>query len=40
MFPTGESKTVHLLTLTQVPQMVAKEKRVSTPVFEQRQKQK
>ena len=37
-FPTRESKTMYRIALTQVPQMVAKEKRVSTTVFEQRQK--
>ncbi len=40
LFPTGESKTMYRLTLTQAPQMVTKEKRVSTTVFEQRQKQR
>jgi hypothetical protein len=34
-FPTGESKTIHRLTLTHASQMVAKEKRVSTTVYEQ-----
>ena len=37
-FPTGESKFMYQLVLTQAPQMIAKEKRVSTTVFEQRQK--
>jgi hypothetical protein len=37
-FPTGERKTIHSLTLTHAPQMVAKEKRVSTTAYEQRQK--
>ena len=37
-FPTRESKTMYQLALTQAPQMIAKEKRVSTTVFEQRQK--
>ena len=40
LFPTGESKTIHRLALTLPPQMVAKEKRVSTTVFEQRQKRR
>ena len=34
-YPTGESKTVYRLALTHAPQMVAKEKRVSTTVYEQ-----
>ena len=38
LFPTRESKTIHRMALTLPPQMVAKEKRVSTTVFEQRQK--
>ncbi len=37
-FPTGETHTIHRLVLTHAPQMVAKEKRVSTTVYEQRQK--
>lgn len=39
-FPIGESKTVYQLVLTQARHMVAKEKRVSTTVFEQQQKQR
>ncbi len=35
-FPTGEMQTIHWLSLTHAPQMVAREKRVSTTVFEQR----
>lgn len=35
-FPTGETQIIHRLMLTHVPQMVAREKRVSTTVFEQR----
>jgi hypothetical protein len=35
-FPTGERKTMYRLALTKAPLMVAKEKRVSTTVFEQR----
>jgi hypothetical protein len=35
-FPTGETKTIYSLTLTHAPQMVAREKRVSTTVYEQR----
>jgi hypothetical protein len=35
-FPTGETQTIHRLALTQAPQMVVKEKRVSTTVYEQR----
>lgn len=38
MFPTGETKTLRHLALTQAPQMVAKEKRVSTTVYEQQRK--
>lgn len=38
LFPTGESKTIYSLTLTQAPVMVAKDKRVSTTVFEQQRK--
>jgi hypothetical protein len=37
-FPTGESKTMYRIALTQAPHMIAKEKRVSTTIFEQRQK--
>ena len=35
-FPTGETQTIHHIALTKAPQMVAKEKRVSTTVYEQR----
>src|SRR2546421_1606918 len=35
-FPTGETKTIHRIALTAVPEMVAKEKRVSTTVFAQK----
>jgi hypothetical protein len=38
IFSTGESKSMYRLALTKAPQMIAKEKRVSTTVFEQRQK--
>ena len=34
-FSTGETQTVNRLALTQAPQMVVKEKRVSTTVYEQ-----
>ena len=37
-FPTGETQTVNRLALTQAPQMVVKEKRVSTTVYEQRKR--
>ena len=37
-FPTGETQTVNRLALTQVPQMIVKEKRVSTTVYEQRKR--
>jgi len=37
-FPTGETQTINHIALTQAPQMVAKEKRVSTTVYEQRNK--
>jgi len=40
LFPTGESKIIYHLALTQAPQMVAKEKRVSTTVYEQRRKRR
>jgi len=39
-FPTGETKIIPHLALTQAPQMVVKEKRVSTTVYEQRSKNK
>jgi hypothetical protein len=35
-FPTGETKTMHRIALTSPPEMVAKEKRVSTTVFAQK----
>ncbi len=34
-FPTGETQTISRITLTQAPQMLLKEKRVSTTVYEQ-----
>ena len=37
-FPTGETQTIHRLALTQAPQMVVREKRVSTTVYEQRKR--
>ena len=37
---TGERKLVYHLALTQAPQMVAKEKRVSTTAYEQRRKRR
>ena len=37
-FPTGETQTIHHLALTRAPQMVVKEKRVSTTVYEQQRK--
>jgi hypothetical protein len=37
-FPTGETQTIHRLALTQAPQMVVKEKRVSSTVYEQQRK--
>ena len=37
-FPTGETKIINRLALTQAPQMVVKEKRVSTTVYEQRKR--
>jgi hypothetical protein len=40
LFPNGESKVVYRLALTQAPQMVAKEKRVSTTAYEQRRKRR
>ncbi|SRR5258706_8378352 len=39
-FSTGEMQTIHRLALTQAPQMVAKEKRVSTTVYEQQRKKR
>ncbi len=35
-FPTGETKTMHRIALTSPPEMVAKEKRVSTTIFAQK----
>src|SRR6266699_3604514 len=37
-FPTGETQPIHRLALTQAPQMLVKEKRVSTTVYEQQRK--
>lgn len=37
-FLTGETQTLHRLTLTKEPQVIKKEKRVSTTVYEQRKK--
>ena len=37
-FSTGETQTIHHIALTQAPQMLVKEKRVSTTVYEQRRK--
>ena len=37
-FPTGETQTIHRLALTHAPQVVKKEKRVSTTVYEQQRK--
>ena len=37
-FPTGETQTINRLALTQAPQMLVKEKRVSTTVYEQQRK--
>ena len=37
-FPTGEVKIIPHLALTQAPQMVIKEKRVSITVYEQQRK--
>jgi len=36
VFPTGETQTMHRIALTSPPDMVAKEKRVSTTVFAQK----
>jgi len=33
IFPTGETQTIHRIALTTAPEMVAKEKRVSTTFF-------
>jgi len=35
-FPTGETQKIHRIALTSPPEMVAKEKRVSTTVFAQK----
>ncbi len=35
-FPTGETRTLNRIALTSPPEMVAKEKRVSTTVFAQK----
>src|SRR5205085_1048389 len=37
-FPGGETQTINRMVLTQAPQMVAREKRVSTTVYEQQRK--
>jgi hypothetical protein len=37
-FPTGETHPINRLALTQAPQMLVKEKRVSTTVYEQQRK--
>lgn len=37
-FPTGKVQTIHHIASTKAPKMVAKEKRVNTTVYEQRQK--
>ena len=37
-FSTGETQTINRLALTQAPQMLLKEKRVSTTVYEQQRK--
>jgi len=37
-FSTGETQTINRLALTQAPQMIVKEKRVSTTVYEQRKR--
>ena len=34
-FPNGETQTVNRITLTQAPQVITKEKRISTTIFEQ-----
>ena len=39
-FPSGETQAVNRIALTQAPHMVAKEKRVSTTVFEQKRVRK
>lgn len=39
-FPTGETKTMHRIALTSPPEMVAKEKRVSTTVYAQKRSQR
>ena len=35
-YPTGDTQTIHRIALTALPEMLAKEKRVSTTVYEQR----
>jgi hypothetical protein len=37
-FPSGETQIIHRLALTHAPQMLVKEKRVSTTVYEQQRK--
>ena len=37
-FPTGEQRTIHHISLTAVPDMVVKARRVSTTAFEVKQK--
>jgi hypothetical protein len=39
-FPTGKTQTIHRIALTTPPEMVAKEKRVSTTVFAQKYSQR
>jgi DNA replicative helicase MCM subunit Mcm2 (Cdc46/Mcm family) len=39
-FPRGETQTIHRIALTSAPEMVAKEKRVSTTVFAQKRTQR
>jgi hypothetical protein len=34
-FPNGEIQTINRITLTHAPQMIAKDKRISTTIFEQ-----
>ncbi len=36
-FPGGETQTINHIALTQAPQVMTKEKRISTTVFEQNQ---
>jgi hypothetical protein len=39
-FPTGQTQTINRIALTAIPEMLAKEKRVSTIVFAQKRAQK